>query len=156
MSNGDIDKIRPSRNLYVDECPPARIMIVEDNEWSMRLLNAILEAHGYSIVQSWSGESAFRIARQELPDLILMDICLPGVSGLEVIKFFKEDEDLKKIPIIAVTALAMPGDEEKIRRGGADGYMSKPISMAGLVLAIGNLLKGSISRGPKGDLPIFA
>jgi two-component system cell cycle response regulator DivK len=142
--------------LGVAECPPVRIMIVEDNEWSMKLVKAILEAHGYSIIQLWNGESAFRVARQELPDLILMDICLPGISGLEVIKFFKEDQDLKKIPIIAVTALAMPGDEEKIRRGGADAYMSKPISIAELVLAIGDLLKGNISREPKGDLPIFA
>jgi two-component system cell cycle response regulator DivK len=130
-------------------------MIVEDNEWSMRLVNAILEAHGYSSIQSWSGEDALSIARQELPDLILMDICLPGVSGLEVIKVLKEDKDLKKVPIIVITALAMPGDEEKIRRGGADAYMSKPISMAQLVLAIGDILKGDLSREPKRDIPIM-
>jgi two-component system cell cycle response regulator DivK len=135
----------------VAEYPPAKIMIVEDDEWSMRLVEAVLEAHGYSIVQSRSGENAFRIAHQELPDLILMDICLPGISGLEVIKIFKEDEDLKKIPIIALTALAMPGDEERMRHGGADAYISKPISIAELALAIQDLLKGNIFQEPNGD-----
>jgi two-component system, cell cycle response regulator DivK len=137
-----IEKFSHQGILSVAECPPARIMIVEDDEWSMKLVKAVLEASGYSTVQSSSGENAYRIARKELPDLILMDICLPGISGLEVIKALKEDEDLKKIPIIAVTALAMPGDEERMRRGGADAYMSKPISIARLPLAIEDLLKG--------------
>jgi two-component system, cell cycle response regulator DivK len=141
-----IEKFSHQGILSVAECPPARIMIVEDDEWSMKLVKAILEAHGYPLVHSWSSENALHIARQELPDLILMDICLPGISGLELIKILKEDEDLKKIPIIAVTALAMPGDEERIRRGGADAYMAKPISIVELPLAIEDLLKGTSSE----------
>jgi two-component system cell cycle response regulator DivK len=121
-------------------------MIVEDDEWSMKLVKVVLEVRGYSMIESWSGEKAYRIACLEPPDLILMDICLPGMSGLDVIKIFKEDKDLKRIPIIAVTALAMPGDEQRMRRGGADAYIAKPFSITELTIAIDELLKGNFFK----------
>jgi two-component system cell cycle response regulator DivK len=105
------------------------ILIVEDNELNMKLFNDLLEANGYGTVQTRSGIEAIGLARQHRPDLILMDIQLPEVSGLEVTKWIKDDSTLRSIPIIAVTAFAMKGDEEKIRRGGCEAYMAKPISV---------------------------
>lgn len=106
------------------------ILIVEDNELNMKLFNDLLEAHGYSILQSRNGMEAFELARTHKPDLVLMDIQLPEVSGLEVIKWLKEDDELRKIPVIAVTAFAMKGDEDRIREAGCEAYLSKPISVA--------------------------
>src|SRR5882724_8013658 len=97
---------------------PKTILVVEDNELNMKLFHDLLEAHGYNILQTRDGMEALKLARQHRPDLILMDIQLPEVSGLEVTKWIKEDDALKAIPIIAVTAFAMKGDEEKIREGG--------------------------------------
>jgi len=106
-----------------------RILIVEDNELNMKLFNDLLEAHGYKIFQTRNGLEVMDLARLHNPDLILMDIQLPEVSGLEVTKWLKEDEALRHIPVIAVTAFAMKGDEEKIRQGGCEAYLSKPISI---------------------------
>ena len=105
------------------------ILIVEDNELNMKLLNDLLQAHGYSTLQTMDGRDVIKIAREHNPDLILMDIQLPEISGLEVTKMLKADDDLKSIPVIAVTAFAMKGDEEKIREGGCEGYIAKPISV---------------------------
>ena len=105
------------------------VLIVEDNELNMKLFHDLLEARGYNILQTREGMEALRLARQHRPDLILMDIQLPEVSGLEVTKWIKEDDELRSIPIIAVTAFAMKGDEEKIREGGCEAYLSKPISV---------------------------
>lgn len=105
------------------------ILIVEDNELNMKLFNDLLEAHGYATLQTRDGMEALKIAREKVPDLIVMDIQLPEVSGLEVTKWLKEDERLKAIPVIAVTAFAMKGDEEKIREGGCEDYIAKPISV---------------------------
>jgi two-component system cell cycle response regulator DivK len=105
------------------------ILIVEDNELNMKLFNDLLEAHGYKTVQTRSGLEAVGLARQHRPDLVLMDIQLPEVSGLEVTRWLKEDEALRHIPVIAITAFAMKGDEEKIRQGGCEAYLSKPISI---------------------------
>ncbi|MEH6727533.1 MAG: response regulator [Hyphomicrobiales bacterium] len=106
------------------------ILIVEDNELNMKLFNDLLEAHGYTTLQSRNGMEAFELARQHKPDLVLMDIQLPEVSGLEVIKWLKEDDELCGIPVIAVTAFAMKGDEDRIREAGCEAYLSKPISVA--------------------------
>ena len=106
------------------------VLIVEDNELNMKLFNDLLETRGCKILQTRSGVDAVRIARESRPDLILMDIQLPEVSGLEVTQWLKDDEDLKAIPVIAVTAFAMKGDEEKILKGGCEAYLSKPISVA--------------------------
>jgi two-component system cell cycle response regulator DivK len=106
-----------------------RVLIVEDNELNMKLFRDLLEAHGYVTFQSPDGQDALEKARTVRPDLVLMDIQLPVISGLDVAKAMKADDDLKNIPIIAVTAFAMKGDEEKIRQGGCEAYLSKPISL---------------------------
>ncbi len=112
------------------------ILIVEDNDLNMKLFNDLLEAKGYDIVQTRNGREALEIARSDKPDLILMDIQLPEVSGLDVTKWIKEDPATADIPIIAVTAFAMKGDEERIRQGGCEAYISKPISVAGFLQTI--------------------
>ena len=108
---------------------PKRVLIVEDNELNMKLFNDLLEANGYATIQTKNGKEALDLTRRHRPDLILMDIQLPEVSGLDVIRWIKADADLAAIPIIAITAFAMKGDEEKIREGGCDAYLSKPISV---------------------------
>ena len=106
-----------------------RVMIVEDNELNMKLFNDLLEAQNYQTIPTSNGLEALDLARKHRPDLILMDIQLPEVSGLEVTKWLKEDDELCRIPVIAVTAFAMKGDEERIRQGGCEAYISKPISV---------------------------
>jgi two-component system cell cycle response regulator DivK len=106
------------------------VLIVEDNELNMKLFNDLLEAHGYRTLKTGHGIEAMELARAHKPDLILMDIQLPEVSGLEVTRWLKQDEELKSIPVIAVTAFAMKGDEERIREGGCEAYLSKPISVS--------------------------
>jgi len=108
---------------------PKTILIVEDNELNMKLFNDLLEAHGYSTVGTRNGIEVLGLARRHRPDLILMDIQLPEVSGLDVTRALKADPELKSIPVIAVTAFAMKGDEERIREGGCEAYLSKPISV---------------------------
>lgn len=108
---------------------PKTILIVEDNELNMKLFNDLLQAHGYGTIQTTNGGEAIGLAREHHPDLILMDIQLPEISGLEITKMLKADDDLKTIPIVAVTAFAMKGDEEKILEGGCEGYIAKPISV---------------------------
>lgn len=106
------------------------VLIVEDNDLNMKLFHDLLEAHGYATIETRDGMEALHLAREHHPDLILMDIQLPEVSGLEVTKWLKDDESLRHIPVIAVTAFAMKGDEEKIREGGCEAYIAKPISVA--------------------------
>ena len=116
------------------------VLVVEDNELNMKLFHDLLEAHGYNILQTKDGMEALRIAREHKPDLILMDIQLPEVSGLEVTKWIKEDENLKSIPVIAVTAFAMKCDEEKIRDGGCEAYIAKPISVTNFLETVQRFL----------------
>ena len=106
------------------------VLIVEDNELNMKLFHDLLEAHGYNTIGTRNGIEALDLARRHHPDLVLMDIQLPEVSGLEVTKWLKDDPQLKTIPVVAVTAFAMRGDEERIREGGCEAYLSKPISVA--------------------------
>ena len=105
------------------------VLIVEDNELNMKLFRDLLEAHGIATLETRNGMEVLDIARAKKPDLVLMDIQLPEVSGLDVTKWLKSDDELKSIPVIAVTAFAMKGDEEKIRQGGCEDYISKPISV---------------------------
>ena len=109
---------------------PKTVLIVEDNELNMKLFNDLLEAHGYATLKTANGVEAIELARAHKPDLILMDIQLPEVSGLDVTRWIKKDENLRHIPVIAITAFAMKGDEERIREGGCEAYLSKPISVA--------------------------
>lgn len=117
--------------------PPRKtVLIVEDNELNMKLFHDLLDAHGYATLGTRNGLDAMRMARQHRPALILMDIQLPEVSGLEVTKWLKDDDDLKSIPIVAVTAFAMRGDEERIRQGGCEAYISKPISITDFIATV--------------------
>ena len=108
---------------------PKTVLIVEDNDLNMKLFQDLLEAHGYKTLQTKDGRQALKMALEHLPDLIIMDIQLPEVSGLEVTSWIKNDDKIKHIPIIAVTAFAMKGDEEKMREGGCEAYIAKPISV---------------------------
>lgn len=107
----------------------SKVLIVEDNELNMKLFHDLLEAHGVDTIETRDGHNVLELAREHKPDLILMDIQLPEISGLDVTKMLKEDAELKSIPVIAVTAFAMKGDEQKIREGGCEDYISKPISV---------------------------
>jgi two-component system cell cycle response regulator DivK len=108
---------------------PRTVLIVEDNELNLKLLNDILEYHGYTVFTTRLGEPALELARQHSPDLILMDIQLPDISGMEATRRLKADEQTRTIPIIAVTAFAMSGDEAKILASGCDAYVSKPFNV---------------------------
>jgi len=108
---------------------PKTVLIVEDNELNMKLFHDLLEAHGYATLQARTGPEALALAEEHEPDLILMDIQLPEISGLQVTQELKKNEALTKIPVIAVTAFAMKGDEERIRAGGCEDYIAKPISV---------------------------
>jgi two-component system cell cycle response regulator DivK len=119
---------------------PKTILIVEDNELNMKLFNDLLQAHGYNTLQTHDGREVMEMTRQQRPDLILMDIQLPEISGLEIAKMLKADDDLKSIPVVAVTAFAMRGDEQKIRNGGCDGYIAKPISVASFLQTVSKFL----------------
>ena len=117
-----------------------KVLIVEDNELNMKLFHDLLDAQGYETLQTREGLQALGLARQHRPDLILMDIQLPEISGLEVTKWLKDDEELSHIPVIAVTAFAMKGDEERIRQGGCEAYISKPISVPRFIETIKSYL----------------
>jgi two-component system cell cycle response regulator DivK len=119
-----------SSAIQTSEKAEKTVLIVEDNELNMKLFHDLLEAHGIRTLETRDGTKVLEIAREKKPDLILMDIQLPEVSGLEVTKWLKEDEGLRHIPVIAVTAFAMKGDEQKIREGGCEDYISKPISVS--------------------------
>ena len=115
-------------------------MIGEDTEGNIKRFRAVTEASGYETVRTRNGLEALDLARAHRPDLILMDIQLPEVSGLEVTKWLKEDDELHPIPVIAVTAFAMKGDEERIRQGGCEAYISKPISVGKFIETIKSYL----------------
>ena len=120
---------------------PKRVLIVEDQPLNLKLLNDLLEAQGYETLQTGDGLEAINLARENLPDLILMDIQLPDVSGLEVTRWLKEDARTSRIPIVAVTAFAMGGDEKKVLDSGADAYISKPISVLSFLRTVESFLQ---------------
>jgi len=113
-----------------------RILIVEDDRLSMTLLSDFLNAHGFRILKTSEGLEAINLARDEQPDLILMDIRLPGISGFEVTRLLKQDNQTKAIPIIAVTAFATPGDEAKALESGCAAYITKPVNVDELLRTI--------------------
>ncbi len=120
---------------------PKKVLIVEDNELNMKLFSDLLDAHGFETEQTREGLKAINLAKKFRPDLILMDIQLPEVSGLEVTKWIKDDKTLSDIPIIAVTAFAMKGDEKRIRDGGCEAYISKPINVSSFLATIRKFIK---------------
>jgi len=105
----------------------AKILIVEDNAANMRLVVFLLQSAGHEVLSTTDAESGLAVARNEQPNLILMDVQLPGMDGLEATRVLKRDEATRAIPVIALTALAMKGDEERIRAAGCDGYVAKPM-----------------------------
>ncbi len=107
----------------------AKILIVEDNEINMRLFSDLLQAKGHTVTECPDSREALAIAVQMKPDLVLMDIQMPVVSGLELTKMIRETPDIAATKIVAVSAFAMPGDKEKILVAGCDAYLSKPISI---------------------------
>jgi two-component system, cell cycle response regulator DivK len=119
---------------------PKKVLIVEDNELNMKLFRDLIETCGHEILEARDGIEALKLARQHRPNLILMDIQLPEVSGLEITRWLKEDDELRAIPVVAVTAFAMKGDEEKIRSGGCEAYIAKPISITDFLETIGRFL----------------
>jgi two-component system, cell cycle response regulator DivK len=130
----------PKSNETSDPPTRKRVLIVEDNDLNMKLFNDLLVAHGYGTLQTKDGTEALALARQYRPDLILMDIQLPEVSGLQVTQWIKSDDVLRSIPVIAVTAFAMKGDEEKIRDGGCEAYIAKPISVSSFLKTVERFL----------------
>jgi len=118
-----------------------RILIVEDNPVSLTLLKQLLKAHGYEVLGTPEGLQALDLAREEQPDLILMDIRLPDISGLEVTRLLKRDDSTKTIPIIAVTALASPDYERRGLESGCDAYIPKPITLGNFLRTIEAFLK---------------
>ncbi|HEY0446162.1 MAG TPA: response regulator [Allosphingosinicella sp.] len=126
-----------------------KILVVEDNELNLKLFCDLLRAHDYEAEPVRDGREAVERARAFAPDLIVMDIQMPHISGLDLIEQMKGDETLKVIPIMAVTAYAAKGDEERIREAGAEGYVSKPISVVRFVEAVGALLDRSAAAPPE-------
>jgi two-component system, cell cycle response regulator DivK len=124
-----------------------RILVVEDDRLSLALLKQLLEVHGYEILETPEGLEAIDIARDEQPDLILMDIRLPDICGLEATRLLKQDKQTKTIPIIAVTALATPECENKGLESGCDAYVAKPITLDTLLRTIESFLSSVPSAG---------
>src|SRR5258708_24778035 len=127
---------------------PTRILIVEDNELIWMLLKDVLEFHGYAIVSTRLGATVLDLARQHRPDLILMDIQLPDISGIDAAHQLKADEETRSIPIIAVTAFAMPGDKSKILESGIDGYIAKPYKIQEMLDIVAEHLKQGSAPSP--------
>jgi len=123
-----------------------KILVVEDNELNLKLFCDLLRAHGYAAEPVRDGREAVERARSFQPDLIVMDIQMPYISGLELIEQLKGDAELKRMPIMAVTAYAAKGDEERIRDAGAEGYVSKPISLMKFIGSVRALLEAAAER----------
>ncbi|MER2520250.1 MAG: response regulator [Bdellovibrionales bacterium] len=116
------------------------ILVVEDNALNMKLFCDLLTSHQYRVISTGDGMEVIELAKQNRPDLILMDIQLPEVSGIDVIRWLKSDTDLKAIPVIAVTAFAMKGDDERILASGCQAYISKPISVLNFMETVDKFL----------------
>ena len=123
--------------------PRKSVLVVEDNELNMRLFCDLLDAFGYDTFTSRDGARAVEIARAEKPDLIIMDIQLPEVSGLDITRWIKDDKEIAHIPVLAVTAFAMRADEQRVRAAGCEGYLSKPIQMSSFMRAVDELVNGA-------------
>jgi two-component system cell cycle response regulator DivK len=120
---------------------PKRILIIEDNAVNRKLVEIILSKAGYAVLPAADAEQGIALARREHPDLVLMDIHLPGMDGLAATRLLRGDPATRGIPILALTALAMKGDEERILAAGCDAYLSKPIRHAALLEAVARLLQ---------------
>lgn len=119
----------------------ARILVIEDNAANMTLAKFLLESVGHSVISATDAEAGLTLAREEQPNLILMDIQLPGMDGLEATIRLKRDKATSAIPVIALTSLAMKGDEERIRAAGCDAYIAKPMRYQEFLAAVSGLLE---------------
>ena len=120
----------------------ATILVIEDNELNMKLVKSLLEIGKYRVLAAEDAESGIRLAREQNPALILMDLQLPGMDGLSATKFLKADPVLQKIPIVALTSHAMEGDDKRALAAGCNGYMPKPIDTRNFLATIGQYLQG--------------
>jgi CheY-like chemotaxis protein len=127
------------------------VLVIEDDELNRKLVKEILRMGNYRAIESMDAETGIQLARQHKPDLILMDIHLPKMNGLSATRIIKGDKDLKQIPIVAVTALAMPEDLDKVLEAGCDDYVTKPFRFQNLLTTIAQLLNSS-DRGNTGDM----
>ena len=119
----------------------ATILVIEDNELNRKLFRDLLGANGYAVLVAGDGEEGFRLAREHQPNLIVMDVQLPGASGLDVTGWIKGDPATREIPVVAVTALAMRGDEQRVLAAGCDAYVSKPISCGDFLETVARFLR---------------
>lgn len=124
---------------------PARILLVEDNPLNLKLIRDVLEASGYRVVAARSGEEGLRLAVEQPPDLVLMDLQLPGIDGTETLHRLRNGTLAEHVPVLAVTAFAMSEDHLHAEQAGFDGYLEKPISVRTLVSQIESFLDGSRS-----------
>ena len=127
----------------------AKVIVVEDNPANMTLAVFLLESVGHTVLSVTDAEAGLMLARQEQPDLILMDIQLPGMDGLEATALLKRDDATRAIPVIALTALAMKGDEERIRAAGCDGYIAKPVAYREFLATISAQLAPAAEAAPQ-------
>jgi two-component system cell cycle response regulator DivK len=133
--------------------PAKKILVVEDNELNMKLFCDLLDAFGFQTVESRDGLKAVDLAREHKPDLIIMDIQLPEVSGLDLTRWIKDDTSINKIPIMAVTAFAMRQDERLVREAGCEAYMSKPIQMMPFIDTVKKLTSPRSATPPPRNSP---
>jgi two-component system cell cycle response regulator DivK len=124
----------------------ARVLVVEDNPANMTLATFLLESAGHVVLSAKDAESGVSVARAEHPDLVLMDVQLPGMDGLQATALLKGDEATRAIPVIALTALAMKGDEERIRAAGCDGYVAKPMRYKEFLATVGAQLAATAAE----------
>ncbi|MGQ3683877.1 MAG: response regulator [Candidatus Loosdrechtia sp.] len=117
------------------------VLVIEDNEKNRKLMRVILKAKGFHVIEATTGEEALGILKDQKPDIILMDIQLPGIDGLTLSRQIKANALTKDIPIVAVTAYAMKGDEQKVLEAGCDAYISKPINTQELPLVVERYMK---------------
>src|SRR6266446_4705553 len=137
---------RESIQMQGDEPPrdaTKRILIVEDNELNMKLLRDVLEAYGYTTITTGEGVASFNLAREHRPDLILMDLQLPDISGYDAVRQLKDNEETRPIPVVAVTAFAMVGDERKALTCGCDAYLAKPILLRDFLNLVEKFIGGA-------------
>ena len=125
----------------------ANILVIEDNATNMTLTGFLLENAGHVVIPATTAEIGLALARKSPPDLILMDIHLPGMDGLQATALLKADAKTRAIPVIALTALAMKGDEERIMAAGCDGYIAKPLDYKDFLRVVGERLAGSSAAG---------
>lgn len=125
----------------------ATVLVIEDNAANMTLAIFLLESAGHAVISATDAEAGVTLARDELPQLILMDIQLPGMDGLQATALLKQDEATRAIPVIALTALAMKGDEERIRAAGCDNYIAKPLEYRNFLAVVSAQLLGAPAEG---------